>query len=52
MAKSIVFGGEGFIGKHMVNELLDGGDEVTIFSRKRHDGVEDGIRKNTMGLRN
>lgn len=44
MAKSIVFGGEGFIGKHLVDDLLEAGDEVTVFSRKRHQDSEGGVR--------
>ncbi len=32
--KALVTGGTGFIGSHVVDALLDGGDEVCVFSRR------------------
>ncbi len=32
--KALVTGGTGFIGSHVVDELLDGGDDVRVFSRR------------------
>jgi len=34
--KVFVTGGYGFVGRHLVNELLEAGHEVTILSRDRH----------------
>ncbi len=37
MATALVIGGTRFIGRHLVNDLLDNGYEVTIFNRGNHD---------------
>lgn len=34
MAKCVVLGGSGFIGRHLVEKLVKDGHEVTVFSRK------------------
>jgi UDP-glucose 4-epimerase len=36
MSKCIVFGGEGFVGAHLVNKLQGEGHEVTVFSRSEN----------------
>lgn len=39
--KVIVFGGSGFLGSHVADELSDAGYEVTIFDRKTSDFLRD-----------
>ena len=40
MPKALVTGGGGFLGKAIVTQLLDQGDDVRIFSRSRYPDVE------------
>ena len=40
MADILVTGGGGFLGRHIVNLLLERGDSVSIFNRSRHEDLE------------
>jgi len=41
MANILVTGGGGFLGRHIVNLLLERGDSVSIFNRSTHKDLED-----------
>lgn len=38
MARCLVIGGNGFLGSHVVDELVDAGHTVTVFDRFSHEG--------------
>src|SRR5215216_1282036 len=38
VAKCLVIGGNGFLGSHVVDELVTAGHTVTVFDRFSHDG--------------
>lgn len=43
MAKVVVFGGSGFLGSHVCEELVSRGHEVVNFDRSKRDGFEVGV---------
>ena len=52
MADILVTGGGGFLGRHIVNLLLERGDSVSIFNRSQHEDLsQKGVKCLTGDLR-